>query len=1520
MKKLLLLVIILFTACFSRAQVNQFSIFDPNPTPEHNLGTSFPITVSLSWAPGTGSATAVINYDNTKVNYDPACSGALPSCMTVTNSGSALTIAMTSLSACTSTGAISIHVCFRFNCPDSCTGVIKPSLFTGVLTDNLGTTLNSNCTANGILNNLFSLTHSFFSFNVMTAEVTFRVWFNNPDCFLIRNPAFDISLSPSLGIITSVYGGNYSYTLSGNVITPGVTAFPPNANDAFFYVVRLDSCSFKLAQTLTSNVTLKGKNCGVANSVIKGPVPASFTIPAVPVANSSISVTSMTATSSSFSYTVNNTGNTPVNLTITNFLPLVHLKSSTDPSPSNSVFQNTSQAGISGSVKYSDCASAATLTFPLIGNNASNNTAPSTNTTKFDHKVTNLLPGQSVSLTSYYNLSASCSGAAGNPPYKDSLKIVYECESGGGAAGGCVPCGHGDSITRVITYNPQPHMGCINNQYIEGCKNLGDTISLCYEFKNDGDAAFTGGIFNIQFPTWLQGVTSSIVYTGFSPDPTIIASSNLKFNLPTIPVGTNTFKICLKAVVQSGAVGGPYGYWSTVSGGNIGNAQNVCYTSLTVCAFAAIGIEKKVKGSLNTTFGNSGSGKPNTTVFYQITIHNTGTIPVDSLIVMDRIPAIGNLTILGSPALPLTNQFNMQLLAVPLSSDYTIGYTSTQNICATGWPGAGTPCTAGSWGPAFQSGAIKYTFNPTYILVPGGTYILSFTTTIPASAADGMTDCNTAAFIAKSTTGGYVINPVETTPVCITVVNDTCNHLCNSDFEDKQLVPPGGQGIFPEDSVPCWKTTATDHKIEVWGNGFQGVPSYSGNQFIELNANMVGTLYQNFTATPGTSVIISFAHRGRTGFTNQMSVAIEPAPIGSGTAVVLGTFTASITAWTMNTVNYTFPNSGTAYVLSFISLPVGGASAGGNFLDAISVDCHTDICSKTDSRITKLPTGECCYLVEISNTYRPDYFTGISVTSDNLTLTNVSSLNTWSTISYQSPNQVVFTKTPSFNGVPLDTAGFQSLGEICFAGSGVNHLKIDFIGDPPGYDTVCSKTLINQGCSIPVDTNCVAILGLKAECDSGSVKMRFKVRNNSAFTVRGLTLYSQTPDVSPSPQFIGIPDLLPGQTSSYIETALIVSNNATKACFFFAACDQYTKPGPGGPFPSWCCMDSIEYCVDIPHCDPCDGISFTATKNDPVKCCYSLTLKSNYHNANIEYLEFTGIGGTQFAIFTGWSIVPPVSSSHIKIKAPAGGISPGTYPDFASFCLTGTSSPPHKVVIKSTDTKGNHLCTDTLKFDSCQMVTPTCANIVNDSLYCSGNKLRYTFYVKNNAPFTLYQIDYRTTNISVILDSTYTQPHPPIAPGTTGGPFTVTIDSADKTLDRFCMYLTGHNGIYDTATGQAATECCTDSLGGVCLPMIKCGSSDTACCQFGNLIIPNGITPNEDGINDVFKIVNSVCCSYISIKIFNRWGNIVYQNDDYKNDWKGENNSGQRLVQGTYFVLLELPNGSKQGIYVDLRY
>ena len=45
-----------------------------------------------------------------------------------------------------------------------------------------------------------------------------------------------------------------------------------------------------------------------------------------------------------------------------------------------------------------------------------------------------------------------------------------------------------------------------------------------------------------------------------------------------------------------------------------------------------------------------------------------------------------------------------------------------------------------------------------------------------------------------------------------------------------------------------WATTAPDNLLEIWGNGFLGVPAYEGNSFAELNANYASTLFQHTNA------------------------------------------------------------------------------------------------------------------------------------------------------------------------------------------------------------------------------------------------------------------------------------------------------------------------------------------------------------------------------------------------------------------------------------------------------------------------------------------------------------------------------------------------------------------------------------------------------------------------------------------------------------------------------------------------
>ncbi|WP_158622520.1 Ig-like domain-containing protein, partial [Pedobacter sp. KBW06] len=74
--------------------------------------------------------------------------------------------------------------------------------------------------------------------------------------------------------------------------------------------------------------------------------------------------------------------------------------------------------------------------------------------------------------------------------------------------------------------------------------------------------------------------------------------------------------------------------------------------------------------------------------------------------------------------------------------------------------------------------------------------------------------------------------------------------------------------------------------------------------------------------------------------------------------------------------------------------------------------------------------------------------------------------------------------------------------------------------------------------------------------------------------------------------------------------------------------------------------------------------------------------------------------------------------------------------------------------------------------------------------------------------------------------------------------------------------------------------------------------------------IPNVITPNGDGKNDSFVIVGLENYNNADVTIFNRWGNEVYRNNNYKNTWTGEG-----LNEGTYYYLIRLNSSGKQEVY-----
>lgn len=71
--------------------------------------------------------------------------------------------------------------------------------------------------------------------------------------------------------------------------------------------------------------------------------------------------------------------------------------------------------------------------------------------------------------------------------------------------------------------------------------------------------------------------------------------------------------------------------------------------------------------------------------------------------------------------------------------------------------------------------------------------------------------------------------------------------------------------------------------------------------------------------------------------------------------------------------------------------------------------------------------------------------------------------------------------------------------------------------------------------------------------------------------------------------------------------------------------------------------------------------------------------------------------------------------------------------------------------------------------------------------------------------------------------------------------------------------------------------------------------------------IPNAFSPNGDGVNDVFFNAGYVMnvASY-NMTIFNRWGEKVFQNDNYQEFWNGLDKNGKPMPQGVYVYTVKV--------------
>lgn len=133
------------------------------------------------------------------------------------------------------------------------------------------------------------------------------------------------------------------------------------------------------------------------------------------------------------------------------------------------------------------------------------------------------------------------------------------------------------------------------------------------------------------------------------------------------------------------------------------------------------------------------------------------------------------------------------------------------------------------------------------------------------------------------------------------------------------------------------------------------------------------------------------------------------------------------------------------------------------------------------------------------------------------------------------------------------------------------------------------------------------------------------------------------------------------------------------------------------------------------------------------------------------------------------------------------------------------------------------------------------------------------------------------------LDTAYLLTQPSWGTATLNLDCSVTYNPEDETCERwdnFDYVICNPNGC-DTAMISVFIEC-TD------------------------IVIFTAVSPNGDGINDVFYIAGIEDFPEAELVIYNRWGNEVFESANYQNDWGGTWNGDKDLPDGTYYYFLKL--------------
>ena len=129
-----------------------------------------------------------------------------------------------------------------------------------------------------------------------------------------------------------------------------------------------------------------------------------------------------------------------------------------------------------------------------------------------------------------------------------------------------------------------------------------------------------------------------------------------------------------------------------------------------------------------------------------------------------------------------------------------------------------------------------------------------------------------------------------------------------------------------------------------------------------------------------------------------------------------------------------------------------------------------------------------------------------------------------------------------------------------------------------------------------------------------------------------------------------------------------------------------------------------------------------------------------------------------------------------------------------------------------------------------------------------------------------------------------------------------------KNEGEYQLHNTNSTGNFENLKIDLAATCAADS---------KAPNNET-------FFIPEGFSPDGDGVNDKFEIKNPEAIN-LGITIFDRTGRVIFKADEYKNEWDGKPNqdgldNGKTVSPGTYYYAVKRADGKNFTRFMTINY